>query len=55
MDPEQYGQKILTKQERLTNGKKISSINAVGNIGEPHAEERKWTLVLHHSQKWTQS
>ena len=40
MDPQLYGQLILTKQERISNGKKtVSSTNGVRKIGQPHAEE----------------
>ena len=34
MDPQLYGQLILTKQERISNGKKtVSSTNGVGKLG----------------------
>ena len=40
MDPQLYGQLILTKQERISNGKKtVSSTNDVGKIGQLHVEE----------------
>ena len=40
IDPQLYGQLILTKQERMSNGKKtFPSTNDVGKIRWPHAEK----------------
>jgi GTP cyclohydrolase FolE2 len=30
------------------NGEELSSINAVGKTGCPHAKERSWTLISHY-------
>ena len=42
----------MTKQERLSNGKKtVSSTNGVGKPGQQHAKEWNWITFLYHTQK----
>ena len=53
MDPQLYGQLISDKSGKNIHWKKVSSINGVRKIGQPHAEERNWTIYLHHKQKQT--
>ena len=39
LDPQTYGQLILTKQEKISNGKKtVSLTNGAGRTGQQHAE-----------------
>ena len=33
----------------------MSSINGVGETGQLHAKESKWTTFSYHIQKWTQN
>ena len=40
MDPQTYGQLILTEKERIANGIKIvPSANGAGKTGQQHAEK----------------
>ena len=39
VDPQLYGQLIFDKAGNTIHWNKVSSINAAGNIGQPHTEE----------------
>ena len=51
-----YCQLIFDRGAKNMHGKRIvSSINGIGDTGEPHTKESNWTTILHYTQKPTQN
>ena len=47
---------LWQKSQDYTRGKRIvSSVHAVGKIGQPHAKEWNWITILNYTQKLTQN
>ena len=46
-----YGQLIYDKgAKNIQWNMTASSVKGVGKTGQPHARERNWTTILHHTQ-----